>query len=134
MRKIYKGKLTIVNMYLLPQEVEVWYIIPAVRKELARLLTGKYEYSYEKTGKILGISKAAVSQYLSNKRANKIKLNPDTKAEIEKSAEIIAKNDKEVVREMQRILKLMKDRKCSCDVCKQYNKDILNYCNCQPNY
>jgi predicted transcriptional regulator len=75
-------------MYLLPQEVEVWYIIPAVRKELAKLLTNKYGLSYEKAGKILGISKAAVSQYISDKRANKVKLTPETKKEAEKSAKI----------------------------------------------
>jgi len=54
-------------MYSLPQEIEVWYIIPAIRKELARLLTKENNLSYEKVGGYLGISKAAVSQYLSNK-------------------------------------------------------------------
>ena len=126
--------LTIVNMYSLPQEIEVWYIIPAVRKELAKLLTKKYELSYEKAGKILGISKAAVSQYLSDKRANKIKLNTLTKKEIAKSAKIIFENPKLAIQEIQRILKHMKENKCSCDVCKKYNKDVLNYCNCEPRY
>ncbi len=126
--------LTIVNMYSLPQEIEVWYIIPAVRKELAKLLTKKYELSYEKAGKILGISKAAVSQYLSDKRANKIKLNTLTKKEIAKSAKIIFENPKLAIQEIQRILKFMKNSKCSCNVCKKYNKDVLNYCNCEPKY
>ena len=126
--------LTIVNMYSLPQEIEVWYIIPAVRKELAKLLTKKYELSYEKAGKILGISKAAVSQYLSDKRANKIKLNTLTKKEIAKSAKIIFENPKLAIQEIQRILKFMKNNKCSCNVCKKYNKDVLNYCNCEPKY
>ena len=126
--------LTIVNMYSLPQEIEVWYIIPAVRKELAKLLTKKYELSYEKAGKILGISKAAVSQYLSDKRANKIKLNTLTKKEIAKSAKIIFENPKLAIQEIQRILKFMKNSKCSCNVCKKYNKDVLNYCNSEPNY
>lgn len=121
-------------MYMLSQEVEVWYIIPAVRKELAKQLTGKYEFSYEKTGTILGISKAAISQYLSNKRANKIKLNPETKKEIAKSAEIIVKNNKMAVGEVQRILRYMKEKKASCDVCKKYNKEVLEYCNCEPKY
>ena len=121
-------------MYLLPQEIEVWYIIPAVRKELAKLLTRQYEMSYEKAGKILGISKAAVSQYLSNKRANKIKLSVEVKKEIVKSAKIIVKNQKSVLGEIQRILKYIKDKKCLCDVCKKYNKDILNYCGCDPKY
>ena len=121
-------------MYLLPQEIEVWYIIPAVRKELAKLLTKKYGLSYEKAGLILGVSKAAVSQYLSNKRANKIKLSPSVKKEVEKSAKIIFKSPKLALIEMQRILKIMKIKKCSCDVCKRYNKDILDYCNCKPQY
>ncbi|MEK6820210.1 MAG: transcriptional regulator, partial [Nanoarchaeota archaeon] len=61
-------------MYSLPQEIEVWYLIPAIRKELARILTKKYKLTFEKTGGILGISKAAVSQYLNKKRADKINL------------------------------------------------------------
>ena len=125
---------TIVNMYLLPQEIEVWYIIPAIRKELSKQLTRKHEMSYEKAGGVLGVSKAAVSQYLSNKRANKIKLSPEVKKEIVKSAKVITKNPREALGEMQRILKYMKDKKCSCDVCKKYNKDVLNYCDCKPRY
>lgn len=121
-------------MYLLPQEIEVWYIIPAVRKELAKLLTGKYELSYEKAGVILGISKAAVSQYLSNKRANKVCLNVITKNEIAKSAKVMSENPRIAVAEVQRILKFMKENKCSCDVCKKYNKEVLGYCNCEPKY
>jgi predicted transcriptional regulator len=121
-------------MYLLPQEIEVWYIIPAVRKELAKQLTKKYLLSYEKTGAILGISKAAVSQYISNKRANKVCLNIITKKEIAKSAKLVNENPKVGMIEIQRILKFMKDNKCSCDVCKKYNKEVLGYCNCEPAY
>jgi uncharacterized protein len=121
-------------MYLLPQEIEVWYIIPAIRKELARLLTKKYGLSYERAGDVLGVSKAAVSQYLSNKRANKVKLNSKARREIEKSAVVIIDRPKLALAEMQRILRFMKDNKCSCDVCRKYNKDVLNYCNCEPRY
>ena len=121
-------------MYLLPQEIEVWYIIPAIRKELAKFLVKIHKLSYEKTGNILGISKAAISQYMSNKRANKIKLSSDIKKEIKISAQTISKQNKQAIAEVQRILKLMKIKKCSCDVCKKYNKDVLSYCNCEPQY
>ena len=121
-------------MYLLRQEIEVWYIIPAIRKELSKVLVKKHKLSYEKAGNALGISKAAISQYLSNKRANKIKLNDQIKKECEKSGEIIFKDSKKAMFEMQRILELMKIKKCSCDVCKKYNKDVLKYCNCHPDY
>ena len=119
-------------MYMLSQEVEVWYIIPALRKELSRLLTEKYGLSFEKAGNILGISKAAISQYLSNKRANKIKLSSAVKKEVVQSAKIMYENPSSAVAEMQRLLKLMKESRSSCEVCKKYNKDVLKYCNCEP--
>lgn len=121
-------------MYMLPQEVEVWYIIPAVRKELAKLLTREFGFSYERAGKALGISKAAVSQYLSDKRANKVCLNGKTKAEIAKSALKISESEKVAVGEIQRVLRFMKENRCSCNVCRKYNKEVLGYCNCEPEY
>ncbi len=121
-------------MYLLPQEIEVWYIIPTIRKELAKQLIKQNDISYEKVGTMLGVSKAAVSQYISDKRANKVKLNIETKKEVAKSAKIIIKNPKLALSEIQRLLKYMKEKKCSCDVCKKYNKDILNFCGCEPKY
>lgn len=115
-------------MYVLPQEIEVWYVIPAIRKELARSLVDNHEFSYEKAGALLGISKAAVSQYLSNKRANKIKFPPVVMKEIEKSADRIAKNSKKTLIEIQRLLGVIKQKKCSCDLCKKYNPEIMKYC------
>jgi uncharacterized protein len=121
-------------MYLLPQEIEVWYIIPKIRKELSLLFVNEYELSYEKAGDILGISKAAVSQYISNKRANKIKLSPEMMNEIKVSAKNIHDKKTNGLIEIERLLQIMKKTKCSCDVCKQYNKDVLKYCNCSFKY
>jgi len=121
-------------MYSLPQEIEVWYIIPAIRKELAKVLTKDYEMSYEKVSSCLGITKSAISQYLSNKRANKIILSKETKREIKKSAGVISKNYRASLIEIQRILNFMKSNKSSCQVCKQYNKGVVDYCNADPMY
>jgi len=121
-------------MYSLPQEIEVWYIIPAIRKELARQLTTEHGLSYEKAGKLLGISKAAVSQYISNKRANNIKISEDVKVEVSKSVKIILEDSKKTIGEIQRLLKYMKDNNSSCEVCKKYNKGVLAYCNAEHNY
>ena len=119
-------------MYSLPQEIEVWYIIPAIRKEIARRLTKQYEFSYEAAGRALGISKAAVSQYLSNKRANKIKLSEDVLIEVDKSSEVINQNHKGALIEIQRILVYMKEHKHSCETCKEYNKGVMEYCGANP--
>ena len=121
-------------MYSLPQEIEVWYIIPAIRKALAKSLTGTYKFSYEKAGRILGISKAAISQYLSDKRANKIKLSKEVLVEIDKSASTINDNEKMALVEIQRILKYMRENRHSCEACKFYNKGVVNYCNSNPGF
>ncbi|MBI5148062.1 LacI family DNA-binding transcriptional regulator [Candidatus Pacearchaeota archaeon] len=119
-------------MYNLPQEIEVWYIIPVIRKELSRILTKKYEMSMEEAGSALGVSKAAVSQYLSGKRAVRVKLPKKVKKEIEKSAKIISKNKNSAIREMQRLLKVTRETNCSCTLCKKYNKGILSICQMKP--
>lgn len=115
-------------MYSLPQEIEVWYIIPAIRKELSKVLVKKHKLSYEKTGGILGISKAAVSQYLSNKRANKFKLPENIKSEIAKSAKVIIENNSKAVIEIEKILKIIRTKRCSCELCKKYNPEIIKFC------
>ncbi|MCH7568122.1 MAG: hypothetical protein IIA87_01755 [Nanoarchaeota archaeon] len=105
-------------MYSLPQEIEVWYIIPAIRREFAKLLTEKYGLSYDKAGNILGISKAAISQYNKNKRASKIKLHNRALKEIEKSAKIISKDKERTIKEIMRILAFMRDKNLSFEICK----------------
>ena len=119
-------------MYSLPQEIEVWYIIPAIRRELAKILTKKYKLTFDKTGEILGVSKAAISQYINKKRAGLIKFPVSIKKEIEKSAELIVKNENSAVKEIIRILALLKKTRCSCGVCRRYNKGILKQCGMIP--
>ena len=121
-------------MYLLPQEIEVWYIIPAIRREMSKVFVKQYGFTLEKAGGFLGITKAAVSQYLNKKRAGKVKLPEEIKKEIVKSAETIVKDEKMAVKEIMRILKLMKDRGCSCGVCKKFNKGVIKQCNCDAKY
>jgi len=119
-------------MYNLPQEIEVWYIIPAIRKELARFLTRDYGLTYEKTGDILGISKAAVCQYLGKKRAAKIDIPGKIIKEIKKSSEIISEDNDKALQEIERILKFFRNSGCECEVCKKYNKGILKMCEEKP--
>ncbi len=119
-------------MYNLPQEIEVWYIIPAIRKELAKLLTEKHGFTQERAAEILGVSKAAVCQYIGGKRAVNVKFTLAVRKEIQKSANRLVKSPNLVVREILSLLAIIKKTRCSCDVCKKYNKGILNLCNMKP--
>lgn len=115
-------------MYTLPQEIEVLYILPAIRRELSKELIRTHGVTYEKTGKLLGITKAAVSQYLSNKRAAKIKLHPKALIRIQKSARLIIKNKTDTARELQDILNFIRRKKYHCEVCGGSKDGELHDC------
>jgi len=44
----------------------------------------------------------------------------------------MVKNENLAVREIIRIMNLMKKGKCGCSVCKKYNKGILKQCQGKP--
>jgi uncharacterized protein len=115
-------------MYQLPQEIEAKYIIPALRRDLSKCFVESYGISYDKVGKILGITKAAVSQYLSGKRASKIKLHEKVKLELVKGCDKIIKGNSDSYKEITRILKVIKNEKLHCEVCGKKIEGELHDC------
>ena len=84
-------------MKLMPQEIEVWYLLPALRREIALELINKYKFSQREISEILGITESAVSQYLKSKRANELKFSNSELIKIKKCVKEIFK-DKDNVR------------------------------------
>ena len=119
-------------MYCLPQEIEVWYIIPAIRRELTKILIQKHELKQKQVAKILGTSEAAISQYLHKKRATEIKFPKTMKKQFELAAEEILKNNKKAVSEIINLLNLTKKLGVACQACKKHNKGILKICCAKP--
>lgn len=115
-------------MYTLPQEIEVWYVIPAIRKELAQCFIKSYGDTYEKVGKTLGVSKAAISQYVKNKRAGKILLPEKAKEEVCKACKQISTGKSTAVLEIQRILRFIREKKLPCKVCGKIKDGRLENC------
>ncbi|MBI2112379.1 helix-turn-helix domain-containing protein [Candidatus Woesearchaeota archaeon] len=109
-----------------PQEIEVWYVIPAIRKELTVDLV-KRGKSQRQVAKILGITEAAVSQYLKNKRANDLTLPPDVKSFLKKAAEKIH-DEKTAYRQIQEVSKYVRESKALCKIHLSFEKD-LSTCN-----
>ena len=52
-----------------PCEIVIWHILPAIRRELTRSLVHNLGCSQRKAAQLLGMTDAAISQYLSGKRA-----------------------------------------------------------------
>jgi len=106
------------NKIIHPQEIEVWYILPAIRKELAVSLKQK-GLEQKKIAQILGVTEPAVSYYTNNKRASNLEFSPEIKSEITKSVMIIEKDKSKVMKEMQRILSLPQIKKLICKLHKK---------------
>ena len=79
-------------MKVLPQEVEVWYLIPALRKEITKALIKDFGKNQREVSAILGVSEGAVSQYLSSKRGNELKFSKEELGEIGRLIELEIEN------------------------------------------
>jgi uncharacterized protein len=115
----------------MPQELEVRYILPAIRRELAKALIEKHKLSQKETAKLLGLTEAAVSQYLHSKRAKEVIFSEEVVDEILKSAETILneKTRQKVMSETFRISSLAKVKHILCDLHRAQSKDDLAKCN-----
>ncbi len=115
-------------MYYLPQEVEVWYIIPTIRRELSKVLVKTHGMTLQKAGEAIGVSKAAVSQYISKKRGKSIVLPKIVLEEIKISAKKISDKKTDAFHEIMRLIKVCKTNGVACFACKKFNKGILDRC------
>ena len=61
-----------------PCEIVVWYVIPAIRSELAKQLL-KLGMKQKDISELMDITQPAVSQYITDKRGSGIKLGDDIK-------------------------------------------------------
>lgn len=91
-------------MHTLPQEIEVWYIIPAIRREMAICFSREYKISYDNVALIMGLTKAAISQYIAGKRVERIKMHPKALEEVKISCNRIVKNKSTATKEILRAL------------------------------
>ena len=115
----------------MPQEIEVRYILPAIRRELSRIFIHEHKLNQKEAAKILGLTEAAVSQYKHSKRAKEVVFNSEIVSEIKKSAEkVLAEkaNKQRLIAEMYRISTLANVRQILCDLHRSQSKELSN-CN-----
>ena len=115
-----------------PQEVQVWYVLPALRKRYALELKKK-GLKQKQIAKLMNITEAAVSQYLKSKRANlNLPKQIDTQInnEIKKSTNNLIKNNTAFKKELQTIIKTMNKKRIVCEICKTHTgaEENCNIC------
>lgn len=114
-----------VNKIVLPQELETFYVIPTLRRQLA-LAMDEAGMKQKDIAAHLGINTAAISQYKSKKRGEKVELNQEIVQQIKNSAAKI-KDQLSYVRETQRLLHLIRTSGVLCQIHKQLST-IPNHC------
>ncbi len=97
-----------------PQEVEVFYILPALRREFAKAFK-VLKWSQTKIAKVMGVTESAISQYLSDKRASTIELDVTVKESVIKAANKIT-DQQHFIYEVQLILASMVKSKATCKI------------------
>ena len=93
-------------------------VLPSIRAELAQVMITEYGCTQQKVAEVLGLSRAAVSQYVSSKRGAEVGFSDETHEEIRKFAgELLnSPSTKDKVRGM-------------CSVCKYVQKSGWLYKN-----
>lgn len=114
-------------MTLHPQEVEVFYILPAIRKELTTALKER-GLQQKEIAKLLGVTEAAVSQYLSSKRGNDVQFPAAITAQIKAAAPRIT-DHATMIAEVQAILASAKHGRFICQMHEQVTENIPRGCN-----
>ena len=115
----------------MPQEIEVRYILPAIRRELARVFIQEHGFNQKEAANLLGLTEAAVSQYQHSKRAKEVVFSDNIVNEIKVSADRIledAKNKQRLIAEIYRISNLTSVKQILCDIHRSQSKE-LETCN-----
>ncbi len=107
-----------------PQEIEVWYILPAIRKELVRVLKSRGKSGRE-IASLLGITASSVSQYGSDKRGMGIEL-PLVVKEFVLSKIPSIKDSLSAYKVIQDINTFIKESKALCQLHMLIEKDLDN--------
>ena len=116
-----------VNKLLHPQEIEVFYVIPTIRKHFAEALI-KQGMKQKDVANIFGITTSAISQYTSEKRANELEFTKDVIKEIQASAPKI-KDQQTYINETQKILRFIRTSETICSIHRMFS-DVPK--NCSP--
>jgi predicted transcriptional regulator len=96
----------------IPCELIVWYVLPSIRRELARELVDKHNFSQAEVARRFGVTDAAISQYLKAKRGTSKEIEnsgkyEDFRKEVE-SAAVRMVNGSDIVTETCRICEMVK--------------------------
>ena len=121
-------------MNSLPQELEIWYLIPALRRELTKIFISHFKLSQKQISEILGVTESAISQYKKFKRAQDLKFSKEEIEKIRKFAKKIILDKKHSKEYFFKLCLELRGTKSLCELHKKQDKNVsknCDLCNCQ---
>jgi predicted transcriptional regulator len=142
--------------WMMPQEVEVWYVLPALRRELAKVMKTKsvprmgedgktkdHKITQKEIAKMLGVTEPAITQYLLKKkgrrsRGDQVVIPERFLPDLEQSADaMISQYEKKgsdddmfeiMTREINRLIKVIRDDGAMCDIHRKFSAHVKDKC------
>ena len=120
---------------LMPDEIISKAVYPMIRAQIAKRLIEKYNYHQKEVADILGITQAAVSYYLSDKRAviKQFIGNPELENKVNELTDSFVKgkiNRDQLVIGIVKLVDYITKTKALCSIHQIYEKDLrINECN-----
>lgn len=120
--------------HIMPQEVEVWYLLPSVRKHLAVIFTKELDLKQKQAAEILGITEAAVSQYIKAKRGKEVKFTKEDIEKIRKTANKILEDRTNVVKHIYDLCASFRGTETLCRTHRRYDRTVGKDCDICARY
>jgi predicted transcriptional regulator len=116
---------------VLPCEVAVKSVVPAIRSAIARELTQSYRLKQKDVAQLLGITQTAVSKYNRRNRGTVIQVEKldETQLVLKETVESLANGDMnkyELAVKLCRICEIIRQKGHMCSLCKRSDPNIDN--------
>ena len=115
-------------MKSMPQEIEVWYLIPALRRELTKIFIEEYGMSQKQVSVILSVTESAVSQYLKSKRAQELKFSEDELEKIKDTARAISEDKEHTLELLYGLCVSLRGCSSLCELHRKHDNTLSDNC------
>lgn len=112
----------------MPQEIEVWYLIPGIRRELAKAFLENHDMNQKQISEIMNITESAVSQYLKAKRGSEMRFDGGEIQLIGDAARRIVSGKLDPNKEIYKLCVAFRGGESVCEFHKQHDSTIENDC------
>ena len=124
---------------LLPAEIETKTSVPALRALVAKRLINEHNFSQKETAKLIGVTQAAISNYLRGTRGNLTSLGDDERIQIivaEITTMMIEKHElSDIISKFNEACSIIRSSRMLCDIHKKLEPslDVDNCHVCEMN-